>query len=220
MVITRHTDDDFGLTLLMHYFHQDWRHDGSELDVLGVALPPDQDPRAVLALRQDAALVANGLSDNEIRVIWLAGTDGPEPAETGPLGRAWMNAIVEYCDGWLARARYQPPPTELEELGGSRSEDVVVHEIQEVSARLGRHPPPWALGSWDLVGEALTSCARRCTPDLALRLLLRVICRNGIRIPRSQYELLVVIGQSFGYGDFLVTRAEPFVDEGRARIGP
>jgi hypothetical protein len=35
---SRHTDDDFGLTLLMQSFHQDWTNIGSGTDVLNETL--------------------------------------------------------------------------------------------------------------------------------------------------------------------------------------
>ena len=204
----RYTDDDFGLTLLMQSFHRDWRHKRSEFDVLDVTLWPGQDPRAVTALRHDASLLATSLADGQISVLWLAGTDGP--LLNDPPGRAWMAGIAERCDWWFGEHGCDPagPLTDDPEAD---LEDDVGQEIGQVRARFAAHDPPWTLGTWDDVGPALISCAERCTPGLAFRMLLCVVCCNGVEIGREQYSRFVRLGERFGYGEFLVGRAEPFV---------
>ena len=157
-------------------------------------------------------MVGSALTDSHISALWLPGTDGPVPRlHDYPPGRTWMNAIAERCDAWLGRGGHEPTAPRRGSTRKRTSGRTCSEGVGRVSSRLGSSEPPWALGAWDPVGPALVACAEECTPGLAFRMLLRIICCNAIGIEREQYLRFVDLGFKIGYGELLVSRAEPFV---------
>ncbi|MFD0782968.1 hypothetical protein ACFQZ8_03360 [Micromonospora azadirachtae] len=192
---------DFGLTGFAERFHQDWRHDGSAVDVLAALLGPDTDPREVEALRSDALLMRRGLTGEEIETLWGAGTGGTfwfGPDGVWPSGPSWLEVIAERCDQWL-RTYGEPEP---EPEPGRELADTVAAEIRTMTAAV-----PERLDPGHAVADALLRCVQ-VSPDLAFRWCLRIARLRGWPLQRSQYERLVALGEQFEYGEFIVSDAE------------
>lgn len=98
-------------------------------------------------------------------------------------------------------ARTPPPPLAGADIeDGLAHRDAVVAEIEQLGFLTAE------------VRSALVDCARHCTPDLALRVLLRVL-RNapGAALPEDLYRRLEDIGSALHYGEFVVTGVEYLV---------
>ncbi|MBX7551194.1 hypothetical protein K1Y78_24895 [Streptomyces sp. tea 10] len=204
----RFDESDFGLTWLTTMFHQDWTHNGATgAEAVRYHLAPDLEPEAVLLIRRDAQVLLDNLDSATIETLWQAATD-PEGDFSDPprgftSGTAWMESLVQLCDDWLAIAPVISPLTGSDADDGADMADEVLAEIDHT-----RILP-------DAIRKALALCASRCTPDLALRLLLRAICEIGIRsgtaLSQDQYTRLQALGSALHYGEFLVAEVEPLV---------
>ncbi len=69
------------------------------------------------------------------------------------------------------------------------------------------------------VADALTECVRRCTPDLAFRLLLRALPMKSaslspeyLYLSEEQYARLAALGKAFHYGEYVVSDIKYLVD--------
>ena len=69
------------------------------------------------------------------------------------------------------------------------------------------------------VADALAECVRRCTPDLAFRLLLQVrptrsasLSPGYLYLSAEQYAGLEALGKAFHYGEYVVSAIEHLVD--------
>ncbi|MES9511992.1 hypothetical protein ABWJ92_37335 [Streptomyces sp. NPDC000609] len=197
----RFTEDDFGLTWLMNSFHADWTNcAGSEAGALGLALRDELDPRQVMSLRRDAASLMERLPAGTVERLWESGVEFPGFfGPRVPSGTLWMRLIVRECDAWLSRSRTVPLGKADQEEGFDHA-DAVLGELEEEVDHLGE----------DLT-SALIQCVRRCTPDLAFRILLQALECKGQQIDRSRYERLEGIGTGLRYGKFLVSRLEHLV---------
>lgn len=196
------TDFDFGITgLAATYFHADWTHDGTRFDVLNKAIGDGMDSRSVKALRRDARLMRDGLSSDSVGTLWDVGAawfgieDGPGVAHQ------WMDEILDFCDAWLSRnagtqsADYFPED-------GQQSADAVLHLIASVAGLPAQ------------MATALSDCVRCCTPDLALRWLIRALQNASDRIlTEDQYTELSRLAEKFGYGEFVMPSMSGLVAE-------
>jgi hypothetical protein len=64
------------------------------------------------------------------------------------------------------------------------------------------------------VRAALADCARRCTPDLAFRTMLRtVLCTTVASLSAEQYARLEAIGAAMRYGACVVDSVRYLVEE-------
>ncbi|WP_329386340.1 hypothetical protein [Streptomyces sp. NBC_01716] len=200
--MSRFTDFDFGITWLAAMFHRDWPNEGGEIDVLRAFLWDGQDPAAVQALRHDALRTLEGLTAGQIETLWLASIQGKFDF-TGnlPSGREWIRVILEECKQWL-QDRSDPKLGEVDSDSGF----ALGSEIKETLADFSHSslPPHTA--------EALCDCAHNCSPDLALRFLLRIISSKGMSISNAQYATLLRLGDDLDYGEFLVSEVEDLVD--------
>ncbi|MFJ7151959.1 hypothetical protein ACIQVT_27840 [Streptomyces sp. NPDC100445] len=204
----RFDDADFGLTWLTAMFHADWTHNGATgAEAVRYHLDPDLPPAAVLAVRRDAQCLLDNLDTATIETLWQAAT-APEGTFRDPRrgftsGVAWMADIVRVCDAWLAGGPAAPALSGADTEDGADSLDAVLAEIDRA-----RVLPAG-------VRDALVRCATGCTPDLALRLLLRAICEaghgSGVRLSAEQYARLRGLGSVMHYGEFLVPEVEHLV---------
>ncbi|MFF1282006.1 hypothetical protein ACFVY4_14770 [Streptomyces sp. NPDC058299] len=206
----RFDDADFGLTWLTTMFHADWTHNGATgAEAVRYHLDPDLESHAVLAIRRDARSLLDNLDAATIETLWQAATNPggtfSDPRRGFTSGAAWMATIVHLCDAWLAVTPAVPALTGADTEDGADSLDAVLAEIDRA-----RVLP-------DGVRDALVRCATGCTPDLALRLLLRAICeaghRSGTRLSPDQYARLRVLGSAMHYGEFLVSEVEYLVEQ-------
>ncbi|MFD8494919.1 hypothetical protein [Amycolatopsis sp. NPDC059657] len=189
------TDFDFGITGLASQFHQDWSHVGGPMDVVEVGMHPGGDRSGVVALRNDVILLRDGLSSAEIENLWNASCYGfklGDPAIGVPTGTRWMELIAERC----GRRLVEHDALEVEVPGpGHQLASAVEAEVIEVLPA-------------DDVRAALIRCVRQCSPDLAFRLLLRIINQRGCVLSTAQYERYIRLGEEFGYGEFVVSDIE------------
>lgn len=202
----RSTGMDFALTCLMSQFHEDWGFGGTKEAVVDREIWNSDDPRAVGALRRDALLLECQLESGEIEALWNAGACVVPfgPGGFAPNGRSWMETIVARCDDWFAQKSLSPNE-HPDPAPGFALVDRVVDEIWALDATPTRDGSPHALG--DGVAPTLVRCARQCTPDLAMRLLLRV-ARRIQGISREQYARLQQLGEELEYGEFVVSSIE------------
>ncbi|WP_129307174.1 hypothetical protein [Streptomyces sp. L2] len=197
----RFTEFDFGVSWVMTFFHEDWCFDGptaSDVVAKWLAYP---DAEYVLAVRRDAQTLLDGLPTKTLEVLWEAGTDYLPPFALIS-GAQWTQTVVDLCDARLSSTTDVRPFTGVDANDGAACLDAVVAEIQQVRSLETE------------VTAALVDCARRCTPDLALRLLLRVITAvPGVSLSSDQYARLESIGSALQYGEFVVDSVEYLVKD-------
>lgn len=185
----------------MGLFHQDWIYEGdTAADVVANNLARLEDEH-VLSVRRDA-LVLDRLPSPTLEVLWDAGAQYmPAFGRLGG-GAEWTRTVVGLCDARLSAG------AEVHALTGADCEDgiaclgAVVAEIESVRFLTAE------------VRTALTECARRCTPDLAFRVLLRSMTgAPGALLSAAQYSRLEAIGSALRYGEFLVDSVRYMVVE-------
>lgn len=190
----RFTPFDFGVSEVMGLFHQDWTHDGDTApDVVARYLDINPEHRLALAVRRDARILGR-LPSPTLEVLWEAAAECLPPIDRLGGGAGWTRRVVDLCDARLAR-------TTMRELRGADAEDgtacldAVVAEIEQV---------PFLTAE---VRSALTDCARHCTPDLALRILLRAMTNvPRASLPAAQYTRLEALGSAMRYGEYVIDK--------------
>ncbi|WP_258574382.1 hypothetical protein [Streptomyces shenzhenensis] len=191
-------------------FHYDWTHNGDTgAEAVRYHLVPESDPAEVLSLRRDARLLLEHLDSDMIETLWQAGTypagGFSDPRRGFTTGAEWMETITGLCDVWLAGKQNVSPLTGADAEDGAQLVDAVLAEIDQA-----RFLP-------DRVRQALAECARRCTPDLAFRLLLRAIPQSvrGFDLPLTpeQYARLEELGSALYYGEFVVNDVKFAVEQ-------
>jgi hypothetical protein len=193
------TEFDYGITLLCGRFHQDWTHEGTARDVLRDHIRGEQDSRAVEVLRRDATHLAEHLPNRQVETLWTAATDGnfPFPA-TAASGTEWMRTIEEECNDWL-KDRPAPELTHYDTDPGSAH----LTDVLTITDTL-RH----RYGVSDEVLNAVAHCSRTGSPELALRFILRILPVFDTSIDQDFYEQIATLGDSLGFGEFLITGIE------------
>jgi hypothetical protein len=199
--VPRFTEFDFGVSWVMHSFHQDWMHDGdTAADVVANRLAGSADEEA-LAVRRDARILGS-LPSKTLEVLWRAGTDYLPAFELIGTGSEWTQTVVGLCDARLSAKEDVRPLSGADTEDGMDCLDAVVAEIE---------------GTRFLEAEvraALVDCARRCTPDLALRVLLRaIVCAPDASLSPDRYARLEAIGSDLRYGEFVVDDVKFLVEQ-------
>ncbi|WP_328747883.1 hypothetical protein OHT57_20345 [Streptomyces sp. NBC_00285] len=198
----RFTEFDFGVPWVMSFFHQDWSYEADTAAELVARRLPDGAGEYALGVRRDARTLLDRLPAQTLEVLWTAGSQyGPAFRQT--TGAEWTRTVVDVCDTWLSARTEVPPP-----LTGADTEDGLAHR-DEVVAEIER------MGFLTAeVRRALVDCARECTPDLALRVLLRVVeYTAGASLSEEQYKRLEGLGSALHYGEFVVQNVEFLVSD-------
>ncbi|MEV6296732.1 hypothetical protein AB0M41_41420 [Streptomyces sp. NPDC051896] len=197
----RFTEFDFGVSWVMGFFHQDWCHDGpTAADVVAKNLA-DVDDEYVLAVRRDTQTLLDGLVSKTLEVLWDAGADYLPSFEQIGEGAQWTRTVVALCDARLSAKAGVRPLAGADVEDGVAQLDAVLAEIEE--ARFLEAD----------VRAALVDCARRCTPELAFRLLLRAMMVAGVRsLTQEQYARLEAIGSALHHGEFVVDSVRYLVE--------
>ncbi|MDX3797316.1 hypothetical protein [Streptomyces sp. AK04-3B] len=188
----RFTEFDFGASWVMSFFHQDWIYEAkTAAELVARHLPQGADEYA-LAVRRDALTLLGGLPSETQEVLWTAGSQyGPSFRRT--TGAEWTRTVVGVCDAWLSAKAEVRPLTGADTDDGLIHRNAVVAEIERMGFLTAK------------VRQALVGCAHRCTPDLALRVLLRAAeYTPGASLSEDQYERLESIGSALHYGEFVV----------------
>lgn len=198
----RFTDFDFGITGLMDTFHIDWVMEGDALHALNEYLWSELNPKEVVLLRRDASTLLSSLTCQEIETLWLKSIAGSFPfGGVIGSGRDWMRMIIDQCDAWLS-GKPEPQLSTGDLYDGLEERDAVLLLIDEMSEAGAL--PAIEQGEYPPVSTVLTECARRCTPDLAFRFLIRMVLRSGVRLTAEQYGPLLRQAEAFSYGEFLM----------------
>lgn len=191
-MVQRFTEFDFGVPWVMGFFHQDWTYEGeTAVEVVAQHLQGAA-ARGVLAVRRDAGTLLDGLPSETLEVLWTAGAQYM-PGFVRTTGAEWTRTVVGLCDTRLPLQGDVRPLTGADTEDGWSQRDAVVAEIERAEFLAAE------------VREALVECARRCTPDLALRVLLR--CAESAPkawLSQDQYDRLEAIGSALHYGEFVV----------------
>ncbi|KUN82575.1 contact-dependent growth inhibition system immunity protein [Streptomyces griseoruber] len=196
----RFTEFGFGVPWVMGFFHQDWIHDGpTATDVVAKHLAEESDEE-VLAVRRDALALADRLPSETLEVLWTAGAQYM-PGFVGTTGAEWTRTVVGLCDAVLSTRADVRPLTGADTEDGRSHRDAVVAEIERARFLTAE------------VREALVDCARDCTPDLALRVLLNAVeYAPGATLSPEQYQGMESIGTALHYGEFVVDRVRYLVE--------
>ncbi|BAC72820.1 hypothetical protein AQJ43_24995 [Streptomyces avermitilis] len=197
----RFTAFDFGASWVMSFFHQDWTYDGpTAADVVAKHLSESADELA-LAVRRDARTLLDNLPSETLEVLWNAGAQYMASFE-GTSGSEWTRTVIGLCDARLAAKADVRPLTGADTEDGWACQDAVIAEVERAEFLDTE------------VREALVDCARRCTPDLAFRVLLSTIVNASDRsLSPHQYTRMQAIGSALHYGEFLVDSVEFLVEE-------
>ncbi|NEA49969.1 hypothetical protein [Streptomyces sp. SID10815] len=193
---------DFGVTNVMGLFHQDWIYDGdTAADVVAKYLAQSQDEE-VLAVRRDARLLAV-LPSATLEVLWEAGSQYMPAFHLVGGGAEWTHTVAGLCEARLSAGAEVHALTGADAEEGAACLDAVVAEIEAVRLLPAE------------VRSALTECARRCSPDLAFRVLLRAVrCASPeVSLTPAQYARMEAIGSALQYGEFVVDTVEYLVEE-------
>jgi hypothetical protein len=115
-----------------------------------------------------------------------------------------METLTGLCDTWLSgHAGGDAAAVAPAEWDGVELADTVLAEIKAADFLP------------DEVGRALTECVRRCTPDLAFRLLLRAMQQigsaSGAALSPEHYARLAALGSALRYGEFVVSEVQHLV---------
>ncbi|MFI2765661.1 hypothetical protein ACH5A3_43875 [Streptomyces echinatus] len=202
-MVQRFTEFDFGVSWVMSFYHQDWYHEGpTAADVVAKHLA-EVDNAYVLAVRRDARTLLDGLPSATLQVLWDAGADHMPSWERVGGGTQWTRTVVDLCDARLSAEPDVRPLSGADTEDGAAQLDAVLTEIDE--ARF--------LVAW--VRAALADCARRCTPELAFRLLLRAMTvAPGGSLAQERYARLQAVGAALHHGEFVVDSVEFLVATG------
>ncbi|MBK3569578.1 hypothetical protein [Streptomyces sp. MBT62] len=199
----RFTEFEFGVSWVMGFFHQDWTHDGdTAAEVVANHLAGWSD-EAALAVRRDARTLGN-LPSETLEVLWNAGAEYLPSFETRlGSGAEWTRTVVGLCDARLSTETGVHPLAGADTEDGTACLDAVVAEIEETRFLA------------DEVRAALVDCARRCTPELAFRVLLRAMLRatRGASLSPDRYGRLEAVGTALQYGEFVVDNVRFLVKE-------
>ncbi|WP_349307645.1 hypothetical protein [Streptomyces sp. KAU_LT] len=189
------------MSWVMGFFHQDWTLDAdSAADVVAGLLAGSVDEEAV-AVRRDAQVLCS-LPSSTLEVLWDAGAEYIPAWSFLGGGAEWTRTVVALCDARLAASADVHPLSGADTEDGLTCLDAVVAEIEDARFLEGE------------VRTALTDCARRCTPDLAFRMLLSAIrTAPDVSLSAERYARLEVIGSALQYGEFLVDCVSHLVEQ-------
>ena len=117
-------------------------------------------------------------------------------------GTEWTRTVVGLCDKRLSTNGDVRPLTGADAEDGTACLDAVLAEIEAA-----RFLEPE-------VRAALADCARRCTPDVAFRALLRAIsCAPDASLSAEQYTRLEAIGSALQHGEYVVDYVRYLVEQ-------
>ncbi|MER7836695.1 contact-dependent growth inhibition system immunity protein [Streptomyces sp. NPDC096040] len=197
----RFSDFDFGVSWVMALFHQDWMYKGpTAADLVAKHLAAEADGE-VLAVRRDARTLLDNLPSETLEVLWRAGAEYI-PGFVGTTGSEWTRTVVGLCDAQLSARPDVRPLMGADTEDGLAHRDAVVAEIERVEFLPAE------------VREALVDCACHCTPDLALRILVRAVWNTPRQsLSADQYARLEAIGAALHYGEYVVDAVKFMVDQ-------
>ncbi|MFE7955493.1 hypothetical protein [Streptomyces sp. NPDC057413] len=196
----RFTEFDFGVSWVMGFFDQDATHYGNTAAEIVANHLAGWSDAAALAVRRDAQVLGN-LPSETLEVLWEAGADYMPSWERIGGGAQWTRTVVELCDARLSGTADPQPLTDADCEDGEAYLEAVVAEIEAAQYLPAR------------VRAALVDCARHCTPDVALRILLSALSSTGAALSRDQYARLEAIGSALHFGEFVVDNVRYLVDE-------
>ncbi|MET7735047.1 contact-dependent growth inhibition system immunity protein [Streptomyces sp. NPDC005402] len=197
----RFTEFEFGVPWVMGFFHQDWIYDGpTAADVVAKHLEEESDEE-VLAVQRDARALLDHLPSKTLEVLWTAGTQYI-PSFERITGAEWTRTVIDLCASRLAAKADVRPLAGADIEDGIAHRDAVVAEIERVEFLDAE------------VRRALVECARRCTPDLAFRVLLKaVVYAPDGSLSSAQYQRMEAVGSALHYGEFVVDSVRFLVEE-------
>ncbi|WP_031485704.1 hypothetical protein [Streptomyces bicolor] len=199
----------FGLPGLSRMFDGEWdswRYEGTGTPREHIARLARADSgmtpgaQAAVLLEDVTRLLDSALSDDTVTALWHTAARRRH-ADDGfdADGRTWLREIAAVCTQRLTAADpaytpfVSPPRTDLM--------DPVVREIQDIARQLNR-----ATGS-DVTAATLDRIVTSVDPDLAFRLLLRLVEAYDIPVTAAQYTRYQALGERLGYAENQVTGA-------------
>jgi hypothetical protein len=208
----RHGGLDFGLPHLVRAFHDRWRAEGGDLEVVTAYTVQFPLTMVEAVLADTLRLTGSAVPPWAIEALWSAGTERRHDLlEEGRDGRDWLDLLSRLCVERLGTEGpdhpRSVPPSPYAHLTGAVLDEIALVSPGLAAASLGsgrRHVPG--------VVPALEQVALHACPDLAFRFLLRLLANYGPGIPRSQYERWAALGAAFEYGELMIEGYEHLVD--------
>lgn len=154
-------------------------------------------------MRRDARTLGS-LPSETLEVLWNAGAEYLPSFETRlGSGAEWTRTVVGLCDARLSVEAYVRPLSGADTEDGTACLDAVVAEIEAARFLTAE------------VRAALVDCARRCTSDLAFRVLLRAMgcAAPSASLSPGRYARLEAVGSALQYGEFVVDNVRFLVEE-------
>ncbi|WP_405950642.1 hypothetical protein OG588_34440 [Streptomyces prunicolor] len=199
----RFTEFDFGVSWVMGFFHQDGTHYGDTAAEIVANHLAGGSGEVALAVRRDARTLGS-LPSETLEVLWNAGAEYLPSFETRlGSGAEWTRTVVGLCDARLSVEAYVRPLSGADTEDGTACLDAVVAEIEAARFLTAE------------VRAALVDCARRCTSDLAFRVLLRAMgcAAPSASLSPGRYARLEAVGSALQYGEFVVDNVRFLVEE-------
>ncbi|MBW8484424.1 hypothetical protein [Actinomadura parmotrematis] len=207
-VSIRFTDDDFGITHLASFFHQDWKSSGSARSIV-VDYVEQMPETYILALANDALKLVSRGDENTVSILWECATGSNHSLRSAnETGLIWFQYIIHICE-----VKIDNP--DIINVGNNFSNlrTNIIKEIDSVeSALVSLVERNFTTGVPGAV-SALKNCALNISPELAFRVLLRVLMEYSIDLNSFQYGRLLNLGREFDYGEFVVSRLSFLVVE-------
>ncbi|WUH90800.1 hypothetical protein OG900_12295 [Streptomyces sp. NBC_00433] len=193
-------ESDFGLTGLTRRFQGKWAEGGTAREVVAGAAAEDGGAAAEDILADAVRLLESGLAPEVLMTLWLAATGrNHSPDRAGMDGRQWLGAVAEIC---AARRREDGPGPGAGSPEPARDAyaQAVLDEISLAGAALTVRTEEQYATCVPGVVPALRQAVQQVGPDLAFRLLLRVLDEYWVPISATQYDRYRALGERFGYG--------------------
>lgn len=114
-------------------------------------------------------------------------------------GRQWLAVIVDVCVGRIRRDDPAFAVTSPSPASGEHAADVLAGIDAIAPAVTAATEAPLAAKAYG-VAAALRLAVRHVGPDLAFRLLLRVVYAYSLALDAEQYARYESLGRRFGYG--------------------
>jgi hypothetical protein len=211
-----HRERDFGLTGLMQRFHEEWGYYGGTGREVVAGAAAEYDGAVAGDILADAVrLVESPLTADVLMTLWVAATGGNyNPQRLGMDGRKWLTVVVTVCVEQVRQAAPGFVPTAPEPVAQERAADVLA-EIDDVASAVTRATESSFGREVSAVVPALRLALRHVGPDLAFRLLLRILDAYQVDIGEAQYGRYEDLGAHFGFGADHVSDVQHLVWLGR-----
>jgi hypothetical protein len=160
----------------------------------------------VIALAEDALRLAASDDADTVATLWESATGSCHRLYGDSIsGLDWFQDVADICERGLTQAGVHAN-IEVGESAYDALRGRVTAEIDELEPALDEAIANSPLASIPGAVSALRVCASNICPELAFRVLLRVLMEYSCEIDQDRYARFVELGHEFSYGEFVVSR--------------